>query len=161
MKLESTPDGSFLLRDSSDDRYLFSLSFKSQGKVHHTRIEHYKGTNACIRYCSLSSYGNAFNTSNNNNITSTATRAKTPTILPQHYNAITTTNNNTNTTPTNTNTTPPITAMKYHRTTNNTIAKTKNSTNHYTTETTTTLTDTPTTPSTPSHHQHNTTNTHY
>jgi len=44
MKLESTPDGSFLLRDSSDDRYLFSLSFKSQGKVHHTRIEHYKGT---------------------------------------------------------------------------------------------------------------------
>lgn len=44
MKLDSAPDGAFLLRDSSDDRYLFSLSFRSQGKVHHTRIEHYKGT---------------------------------------------------------------------------------------------------------------------
>jgi len=43
MKLENKPDGSFLVRDSSDDRYILSLSFRSQGVIHHTRIEHYKG----------------------------------------------------------------------------------------------------------------------
>jgi len=43
MKLEDKPDGSFLVRDSSDDRYILSLSFRSQGVTHHTRIEHYKG----------------------------------------------------------------------------------------------------------------------
>ena len=37
-------DGSFLVRDSSDDRYILSLSFRSQSSTHHTRIEHYKGT---------------------------------------------------------------------------------------------------------------------
>ena len=37
-------DGSFLVRDSSDDRYILSLSFRSQSTTHHTRIEHYKGT---------------------------------------------------------------------------------------------------------------------
>jgi len=42
-QLESEPDGSFLLRDSSDDRYLFSLSFRALSITHHTRIEHYKG----------------------------------------------------------------------------------------------------------------------
>jgi len=36
-------DGSFLVRDSSDERYILSLSFRSQSSTHHTRIEHYKG----------------------------------------------------------------------------------------------------------------------
>ncbi|XP_076837509.1 suppressor of cytokine signaling 6b [Brachyhypopomus gauderio] len=39
-KLVNLPDGSFLVRDSSDERYLLSLSFRSQGKTLHTRIEH-------------------------------------------------------------------------------------------------------------------------
>ena len=43
MKLEDKPDGSFLVRDSSDERYILSLSFRSHGVTHHTRIEHYKG----------------------------------------------------------------------------------------------------------------------
>jgi len=43
MKLTDKPDGSFLVRDSSDDRYILSISFRSQGVTHHTRIEHYKG----------------------------------------------------------------------------------------------------------------------
>jgi len=42
-QLAAERDGSFLLRDSSDDRYLFSLSFRALDKTHHTRIEHYKG----------------------------------------------------------------------------------------------------------------------
>jgi hypothetical protein len=42
-KLEGLQDGTFLLRDSSDDRYLLSLSFRSQGSTHHTRIEHNRG----------------------------------------------------------------------------------------------------------------------
>ncbi|XP_033728998.1 uncharacterized protein LOC117318106 [Pecten maximus] len=43
IKLMNKPDGSFLVRDSSDDRYILSLSFNMQGRVHHTRIEHHKG----------------------------------------------------------------------------------------------------------------------
>lgn len=42
-KLANKPEGSFLVRDSSDEHYILSLSFKNQGKVHHTRIEHNKG----------------------------------------------------------------------------------------------------------------------
>ncbi|KAK3611772.1 hypothetical protein CHS0354_014123 [Potamilus streckersoni] len=42
-KLMNKPEGSFLVRDSSDERYILSLSFKSRGHVHHTRIEHHKG----------------------------------------------------------------------------------------------------------------------
>ncbi|XP_051538594.1 suppressor of cytokine signaling 6-like isoform X2 [Myxocyprinus asiaticus] len=39
-KLTNLPDGSFLVRDSSDERHLLSLSFRSQRKTLHTRIEH-------------------------------------------------------------------------------------------------------------------------
>ncbi|KAL0181445.1 hypothetical protein M9458_023851, partial [Cirrhinus mrigala] len=42
MKLRGKPDGSFLVRDSSDPRYILSLSFRSQGVTHHTRMEHYR-----------------------------------------------------------------------------------------------------------------------
>lgn len=42
-KLANVQDGSFLVRDSSDDRYLLSLSFRSHGKTLHTRIEHSNG----------------------------------------------------------------------------------------------------------------------
>ncbi|XP_054402472.2 suppressor of cytokine signaling 7 isoform X2 [Pongo abelii] len=42
MKLKGKPDGSFLVRDSSDPRYILSLSFRSQGITHHTRMEHYR-----------------------------------------------------------------------------------------------------------------------
>uniref|UniRef100_A0A8B9H8S9 Suppressor of cytokine signaling 7 n=1 Tax=Astyanax mexicanus TaxID=7994 RepID=A0A8B9H8S9_ASTMX len=44
LKLKGKPDGSFLVRDSSDPRYILSLSFRSQGVTHHTRMEHYRGT---------------------------------------------------------------------------------------------------------------------
>ncbi|XP_031155758.1 suppressor of cytokine signaling 7 isoform X3 [Sander lucioperca] len=44
MKLKGKPDGSFLVRDSSDPRYILSLSFRSQAVTHHTRMEHYRGT---------------------------------------------------------------------------------------------------------------------
>lgn len=42
-KLNGTKDGTFLVRDSSNDRYLLSLSFRSQGKTLHTRIEFSSG----------------------------------------------------------------------------------------------------------------------
>lgn len=42
-RLVGAKDGTFLVRDSSDDRYLLSLSFHSQGKTLHTRIEYYNG----------------------------------------------------------------------------------------------------------------------
>ncbi|XP_054615465.1 suppressor of cytokine signaling 7-like [Dunckerocampus dactyliophorus] len=44
MKLKGKEDGSFLVRDSSDPRYILSLSFRSQSITHHTRMEHYRGT---------------------------------------------------------------------------------------------------------------------
>lgn len=49
MKLKGKPDGSFLVRDSSDPRYILSLSFRSQGITHHTRMEHYRGK-SCRRF---------------------------------------------------------------------------------------------------------------
>lgn len=52
MKLKGKPDGSFLVRDSSDPRYILSLSFRSQGVTHHTRMEHYRGKNPSeVRHC--------------------------------------------------------------------------------------------------------------
>ncbi|KZC04978.1 Suppressor of cytokine signaling 6 [Dufourea novaeangliae] len=42
-KLISEPDGAFLVRDSSDDRHVLTLSFKSSGKLLHTRMEHSGG----------------------------------------------------------------------------------------------------------------------
>ena len=42
-RLQGADDGTFLVRDSSDDRYLLSLSFRSQGKTLHTRIEYSNG----------------------------------------------------------------------------------------------------------------------
>ncbi|XP_065177920.1 uncharacterized protein LOC135808629 [Sycon ciliatum] len=41
--LRGQKDGTFLVRDSSDDRYLISLTFRSQGRTLHTRIEHHLG----------------------------------------------------------------------------------------------------------------------
>lgn len=41
--LENEQDGSFLVRDSSSECYIFSMTFKLDGKVHHARIEHSKG----------------------------------------------------------------------------------------------------------------------
>lgn len=42
--LSNEPDGSFLVRDSSDDHYIFSLTFKLNNCVRHVRIEQDKGT---------------------------------------------------------------------------------------------------------------------
>lgn len=42
-KLYNQFDGTFLVRDSSDDRYLLSLSFRSNDRTLHTRIEHLNG----------------------------------------------------------------------------------------------------------------------
>lgn len=41
--LKNEPDGSFIVRDSSDARYIFSLTFKLHGLVRHVRIEHDQG----------------------------------------------------------------------------------------------------------------------
>ncbi|XP_064640465.1 suppressor of cytokine signaling 6-like [Lineus longissimus] len=42
-KLSNQANGAFLVRDSSDDRYLLSLSFRSNERTLHTRIEHCNG----------------------------------------------------------------------------------------------------------------------
>lgn len=57
MKLKGKPDGSFLVRDSSDPRYILSLSFRSQGITHHTRMEHYRGEGCGWLWDALSSRG--------------------------------------------------------------------------------------------------------
>lgn len=41
--LEPEPCGSFLVRDSSDEHYIFSLSFKLDEMVRHVRIEQEQG----------------------------------------------------------------------------------------------------------------------
>jgi len=41
--LASEPDASFVVRDSSDHHYIFSLTFKLNGVVRHVRIEHDQG----------------------------------------------------------------------------------------------------------------------
>lgn len=41
--LESEPNGSFLVRDSSDENYIFSLTYKKNDEINHTRIEHSQG----------------------------------------------------------------------------------------------------------------------
>ena len=41
--LAAEPDGSFVVRDSSDHHYIFSLTFKLNGFVRHVRIEHDQG----------------------------------------------------------------------------------------------------------------------
>jgi len=51
-KLRDQMDGAFLVRDSSDDHYLFSLSFRSYGRTLHTRIEY---TNGLFRFYSNTS----------------------------------------------------------------------------------------------------------
>src|SRR6218665_570052 len=42
-KLADQPEGAFLFRDSTDERYLFSLSFRSFNRTLHTRIEYCNG----------------------------------------------------------------------------------------------------------------------
>ncbi len=49
-KLTNQPDGAFLVRDSSDERYLLSLSFRSYGRTLHTRIEHCNGVFSFYAY---------------------------------------------------------------------------------------------------------------
>lgn len=44
--LSNEPDGSFIVRDSSDDHYIFSLSFRLNSCVRHVRIEHDQGENS-------------------------------------------------------------------------------------------------------------------
>ena len=41
--LSNEPDGSFIVRDSSADHYIFSLTFKLDNKCSHVRIENHHG----------------------------------------------------------------------------------------------------------------------
>ena len=43
--LSGRQDGSFLIRDSSDEGCIVSLTFKSLQMTHHTRIEYKNGGN--------------------------------------------------------------------------------------------------------------------
>lgn len=45
--LAHEPDGSFVVRDSSDEHYIFSLTFKLNNLVRHVRIEHDQGKHGC------------------------------------------------------------------------------------------------------------------
>lgn len=48
--LENEPDGSFIVRDSSDEHYIFSLTFKLNGLVRHVRIEQDQGKSRSFNY---------------------------------------------------------------------------------------------------------------
>ena len=50
--LSNEPDGSFIVRDSSDDHYIFSLTLKLNNSVRHVRIEHDQGElcDICHKY---------------------------------------------------------------------------------------------------------------
>ncbi|CAH1101076.1 unnamed protein product [Psylliodes chrysocephalus] len=39
-RLKDSPDGAFLVRDSTSDRYLFTMSFRNIGKILHCRIDY-------------------------------------------------------------------------------------------------------------------------
>lgn len=52
--LEDEQDGTFLVRDSSSECYIFSMTFKLDGQIHHARIEHCKGWYKIIQSFSLS-----------------------------------------------------------------------------------------------------------
>lgn len=41
--LDDQEDGSFLVRDSSSECHIFSMTIKAEGRIHHARIEHSKG----------------------------------------------------------------------------------------------------------------------
>lgn len=41
--LENEQEGSFIVRDSSSQYYIFSITLKFDGQMHHIRIEHNKG----------------------------------------------------------------------------------------------------------------------
>ncbi|ESN90180.1 hypothetical protein HELRODRAFT_182781 [Helobdella robusta] len=47
--LSGQPDGTFLVRDSSDAEHRASLSFRSFGTTHHTRIERFNGSYSYYR----------------------------------------------------------------------------------------------------------------
>ncbi|XP_065827219.1 uncharacterized protein [Oscarella lobularis] len=55
-KLDRMPDGAFLVRDSSDERYLLSVSFRSQGRTLHTRIEYFNGKFSFYRHLEADGY---------------------------------------------------------------------------------------------------------
>ncbi|KAK2723844.1 suppressor of cytokine signaling 7-like [Artemia franciscana] len=42
--LANEPDGSFLLRDSSDIHHIFTISLKCNGQIRHTRIKQFQGS---------------------------------------------------------------------------------------------------------------------
>ena len=42
--LDGKPDGTFLVRDSADDRYLLSLTYRTVGRTVQTRIQHHHGS---------------------------------------------------------------------------------------------------------------------
>ena len=42
-RLDGLPNGAFLVRDSADGRYMLSLSFRSEGRTLHSRIEYSNG----------------------------------------------------------------------------------------------------------------------
>lgn len=59
--LSNEPDGSFIVRDSSDDHYIFTLTFKLNG-LRHVRIEHDQG----MCHANLPLHSSKTNVNNNN-----------------------------------------------------------------------------------------------